>query len=178
MQNRTVKCEQLIRELLNVTKKELLNVMFEVHNMRMKPSNVRKKVRESPNVRKKLSHVILELHNVRIESSNVRKKSKRTTKCEKRTVTCDVRTTQCEDETVKCEKKSKGTTTCEKRTVTCDVGIAQCNDGIVKCEKKITQYSRLTTSGYRSPFFLEGTVELPKILMRSRMFQGCRILGS
>ena len=40
----------------------------------MKPSNVRKKVREPPNVRKKLSLVILELHNVSMEPSNVRKK--------------------------------------------------------------------------------------------------------
>ena len=45
--------------------KELLYVMLEPHNMRMKPSNVRKKkVKEQPNVRKK-------------------------------TVTCDVRTAQC-----------------------------------------------------------------------------------
>ena len=39
----------------------------------MEPSNVRKKVRESPNVRKELSHVILELSNVRMKLSNVRK---------------------------------------------------------------------------------------------------------
>ena len=55
--------------------KELSYVMLESHNMRMKPSNVRKKkVREPPNVRKKRSHVMLELHNVRMELSNVRKK--------------------------------------------------------------------------------------------------------
>ena len=55
--------------------KELSYVMLEPHNMRMKPSNVRKKkVKEPPNVRKK-------------------------------TVTCDVRTAQCEDGTIKCEKK-------------------------------------------------------------------------
>ena len=40
----------------------------------MEPSNVKKKVRKSPNVRKELSHVMLELHNVKIEPSNVRKK--------------------------------------------------------------------------------------------------------
>ena len=57
-----------------MTKKELSNVMFEVHNMRMKPSNVRKKVREPLNVEKKLSHVTLELHNVIMEPSNVKKK--------------------------------------------------------------------------------------------------------
>ena len=48
-------------------------MMLELHNVRMKPSNVRKKVREPPNMRKELSHVMLELHNVRIEPSIVRK---------------------------------------------------------------------------------------------------------
>ena len=54
--------------------KELSYVILEPHNMRMEQSNVRKKVREPPNVKKKLSHVMLELHNVRMEPSNVRKK--------------------------------------------------------------------------------------------------------
>ena len=48
--------------------------MLELYNVRMEPSNMTKKIREPPNVRKELSHVILELHNVRIEPSNVRKK--------------------------------------------------------------------------------------------------------
>ena len=47
--------------------KELSHVVLELHNMKMKPSNVRKKVREPPNVRKELSHVMLKLHNVRME---------------------------------------------------------------------------------------------------------------
>ena len=50
------------------------DAMLVLLNKTMKPSNVRKKVRESPNVRKKRSHVILKLHNVRIKPSNVRKK--------------------------------------------------------------------------------------------------------
>ena len=55
-------------------RKELLYVMLELHNVRMKPSNVRKKkVREPPNVTKELSYVILQPHNVRIEPSSVRK---------------------------------------------------------------------------------------------------------
>ena len=54
--------------------KELSYVMLEPHNARMESSNVRKKVREPPNVRKKLSYVMLELHNVRMEPSSVRKK--------------------------------------------------------------------------------------------------------
>ena len=56
--------------------KELSYVMLEPHNMRMEPSNVKKKkrVKEPSNVRKELLYVMLELHNVRMESSNVRKK--------------------------------------------------------------------------------------------------------
>ena len=41
--------------------------------MRIKPSNMRKKIREPPNVRKELSHVMLELHNMKIKPSYVRK---------------------------------------------------------------------------------------------------------
>ena len=54
--------------------KIVTDVMLVLLNKTMKPSNVRKKVRESPNVRKKRSHVILKLHNVRIKPSNVKKK--------------------------------------------------------------------------------------------------------
>ena len=54
--------------------KELTYVMLELHNVRVKPSNVRKKIRESPNVTKELTHMMLELHNVRMKPSNVRKK--------------------------------------------------------------------------------------------------------
>ena len=36
--------------------KELSHVMLELHNVKIEPSNVRKKVREPPNVRKELSH--------------------------------------------------------------------------------------------------------------------------
>ena len=53
--------------------KELSHVMLELHKVRMKPLNVRKKIRELLNVSKELSHVLLELHNVNMESSNVRK---------------------------------------------------------------------------------------------------------
>ena len=38
----TVKCEKKVREPPNVTK-ELSYVMLELHNVRMEPSNVRKK---------------------------------------------------------------------------------------------------------------------------------------
>ena len=54
--------------------KELLYVMLKLHNVRIELSNVRKKVKEPPNVRNKLSHVMLELHNVRMKPSNMRKK--------------------------------------------------------------------------------------------------------
>ena len=54
--------------------KELTHVMLEMHNVRIEPSNVRKKVREPPNVRKELSYVILKPHNMKMEPLNMRKK--------------------------------------------------------------------------------------------------------
>ena len=36
--------------------------LTELHNLRMKLSNVRKKVKEPPNMRKELSHLMVELH--------------------------------------------------------------------------------------------------------------------
>ena len=85
-------------------RKELSHVMLELHNVRMEPSSMKKKLREPlnvtkelsyvetaqcedrtvkcekkvrkpPNVRKKLSYVMLKLHNMRTEPSNVRKKN-------------------------------------------------------------------------------------------------------
>ena len=41
-EDRNVKCEKKVREPPNVRKK-LSHVMLELHNVRMKPSNVRKK---------------------------------------------------------------------------------------------------------------------------------------
>ena len=54
--------------------KELSYAILELHNVRMEPLNMRKKVRELLNVKKELSHLMLELHNVKMELSNVRKK--------------------------------------------------------------------------------------------------------
>ena len=54
--------------------KELSYVMLEPYNVRMEQSNVRKKVREPPNVTKELSYVMLKPHNMRMEPSNVGKK--------------------------------------------------------------------------------------------------------
>ena len=48
--------------------------MLVLHNVRMERSNVRKEIKEPPNVTKELSHMMFELHNVRMELSNVRKK--------------------------------------------------------------------------------------------------------
>ena len=64
------------KKILNVTKIEI-DAMLVLLNKTMKPSNMRKKVREPPNVRKKRSHVILKLHNVRVKPSNVWKKKVR-----------------------------------------------------------------------------------------------------
>ena len=62
-----------IKKPLNVTKVQP-RVMLELHNVTMKPLNVREK------------------------------KKKGTTKCEKRIVICDVESAGCEDGTIKCEK--------------------------------------------------------------------------
>ena len=94
--------------------KELSHVMLKLHDVRMKSSNVRKKVRELPNVRKELSYVILELHNMRMKLSYVRK-NKGIAECDKRIVTCDIEITQCEDETVKCEKQVREPPNVRKR---------------------------------------------------------------
>ena len=67
------------------------HVMLVMHNMRMVSSNVRKKIKEPPNVTKVRSHVMLVLHIVRMVPSNVRK-NKGTTECDKSAVTCDVST--------------------------------------------------------------------------------------
>ena len=82
-----------------------LHVMLVLHNVRMVPSNRRKKkIKEPPNVTKVQSYVMLVLHNVRMILSNVRK-NKETTKCDKSTITYDISTTQSEDGTIKYEKK-------------------------------------------------------------------------
>ena len=58
------------------TKCEKKAVTYDVRTAQCKDRIVKykKKVRESPNVKKELSHMILELHNVRMKSSNLRKK--------------------------------------------------------------------------------------------------------
>ena len=76
--------------------------MLVLHNMRIVPSNVRKKIKELPNVTKVQLHVILIMHNVRVVPSNVRK-YKGTIKCDKNTITNDVSTTQRENGTIKCD---------------------------------------------------------------------------
>ena len=51
------------------------HVMLVLYNVRIVPSNVRKKkIKEPPNMTKVQSYVMLVLNNVRMEMSNVRKK--------------------------------------------------------------------------------------------------------
>ena len=57
---------------MNVTKIQSY-VILVLLNVMIKLSNMRKKIRISPNVTKVRVEVMLVLHNVRIESSNVRK---------------------------------------------------------------------------------------------------------
>ena len=50
-EDRAVKCEKKVREPPNV-RKELSHVMLVLYNVRIKPSNVRKKIRKPSNVTK------------------------------------------------------------------------------------------------------------------------------
>ena len=54
-EDETIKCKKKKKERLNVTK-VLSRVMLVLPNVKMEPSNVRKKIRKSPNVTKK-SHM-------------------------------------------------------------------------------------------------------------------------
>ena len=47
--------------------------MSKLHNVRIEPSHVRKKIKKPPNVTKVESHVMFVLHNVRMELHNVSK---------------------------------------------------------------------------------------------------------
>ena len=58
---------------LNVTKIES-NAMLVLFNVTMKPSNLRKKIKESLYMTEELSNLILELYNVIMELSNLRNK--------------------------------------------------------------------------------------------------------
>ena len=113
-------------------------VILVLRNVRIVPSNVRKK-KGTAECDKSTITCDLVLHNMRMVPLNVRK-NKGTTKCNKSTVTCDISIVQCEDDTIKYKKKNKGTTKCNKSTVTCDVGIAQCEDNTSKCDKSTALY--------------------------------------
>ena len=75
------------------------HVILVLRNMRIVPSNERKKIKEPPNMTKIQPHVMLVLHNVRMVPSNVRK-NKGTIECDKSTVISDVSTAQYEDGTI------------------------------------------------------------------------------
>ena len=87
----------------------------------MESTNVRKKIREPPNVIKKLSNVMLELHNVRMEALNVRKKVRELPNMRKELsyVILELHNMRMKLLYV---RKNKGITECDKKTVTCDVG--------------------------------------------------------
>ena len=65
------------------------HVILALQNLKMVPSNVRKKKRVQPNVAKVLLYVMLVLLNMIMETSNVREKKKETIECDKSMVTCD-----------------------------------------------------------------------------------------
>ena len=83
-------------------------MMLELHNVMIKPSNVRKKVREPLNVTKKIITCDVETTQCDDGTIECEKKVREPPNVTKKlTITCEVGTVQCEDETVKCEKKKK-----------------------------------------------------------------------
>ena len=64
-------------------------MILKLYNVRMKPSNVRKKNKGTIECDKVQSYMMLKLYNMRMKLSNVRKK-KGITECDKRTIICDV----------------------------------------------------------------------------------------
>ena len=80
--------------------------MLKLHNVRMKPSSIRKSKRTTQ------CDKITVIRDVG------------TAQCEDGTVKCEKKV------------REEGTTQCDKRTVKCDVGTAQCEDEIFKCKKK------------------------------------------
>ena len=84
--------------------KELLHVMLALHNMRMKPSNVRKNKGTSECDQRT---VTCDIGTTQFENGTIKceKQSEGTTKFVKRTVTYDAGIARSKDGTVKCEKK-------------------------------------------------------------------------
>ena len=68
-----IKCEKKHKGTIECDKIES-HVMLVLHNVVIVPSNVKKKIREPPNMKKVQSYVMFVLHNVRIVSSNVKNK--------------------------------------------------------------------------------------------------------
>ena len=79
-----------IRVPPNVTKVRS-EVMLVLNNVRIEPSNVRKKIKESLNVTRTVTCDV-GIAECEDETVKCEKKNKGTTKCDKRTVTCDVGT--------------------------------------------------------------------------------------
>ena len=73
--------------------------------MRMKPTNVRKKIKGTTECDKSI--VTCDVGTTQYKDGSIKSegKKKRTTKCDKSTVKSNIGTIQCENGTVKCEKK-------------------------------------------------------------------------
>ena len=104
--------------------KELSHVMLKLHNVRMEPSNVRKKSKGTTKYEKKT--VTRDVGIAQCEDRTIKYEKKLR---EPLNVTKELSYVMLKPHSVRMElsnvrKKSKRTTKCEKRTVTCDVGTA------------------------------------------------------
>ena len=105
-------------------RKELSHVMLKLHNVRMEPSNVRKKSKGTTKYEKKT--VTRDVGIAQCEDRTIKYEKKLR---EPLNVTKELSYVMLKPHSVRMElsnvrKKSKRTTKCEKRTVTCDVGTA------------------------------------------------------
>ena len=111
-------------------------MILKLHNIRMEPSNVRKKIKEPPNVTKIQSYVMFVFYNMRMEPSNVRKKKKEPQNVTKVMSNVILELYNVRMKSLNVRKKYKRTTKCDKKYCQICVGIAQCDDVTIKCDNK------------------------------------------
>ena len=138
------------KEPPNVTK-VLSNVMLVLSKVTMEPLNVRKKNKRTTKCDK--STITHDVSTAQCEDGIIKYEKK---KREPPNVTKVLSNVMLELHNMRIEpsnvrKKNEGTTKCEKRTVICDIRTTQYEDETIKCDVLIIWYSRLSTSGYRTP---------------------------
>ena len=98
--------------------------MLELHNVRMEPSNMRKKSKKTTKCEKRIVTWDVETIQREDEIVNCEKKLREPSIVTKVLSYVMLKLYNVRIEPSNVRKKSKGTTKCEKKTITCDVGTA------------------------------------------------------